>query len=164
MVERREDSKKKTHERKILQTVFIQSLLRYSWLFQKRADLFSSNASNMSSVVTPKKRGAPSTFTTPSSLAKVAKVQPLKRCDQTTSKVYLLFFPLVSGDSWTISACFHREKICSCLNSMFWLAEASQTLDSWRLAEKIAVGSFDRKWAGSHRSVPCFPQPCTSLD
>ncbi|VDK41817.1 unnamed protein product [Gongylonema pulchrum] len=56
-------------------------------LERKRKKQADASAENLSTVVTPMKRGAPSTFATPCSSAKVAKVRPLKRCSQSASKV-----------------------------------------------------------------------------
>ncbi|VDO30152.1 unnamed protein product [Brugia timori] len=53
---------------------------------KKQVEVFTGSVSNISNTVTPKKRGAPPTFVTPCSSAKVAKVKPLTRFDQTTSK------------------------------------------------------------------------------
>lgn len=53
---------------------------------KKQVEVFTGSVSNISNIVTPKKRGAPPTFVTPCSSAKVAKVKPLTRFDQTTSK------------------------------------------------------------------------------
>ncbi|VDM94692.1 unnamed protein product [Onchocerca ochengi] len=53
---------------------------------KKQMEVFTSNVSNISNIITPKKRGVPSTFVTPCSSAKIAKVKPLTRSDHTTSK------------------------------------------------------------------------------
>uniref|UniRef100_A0A0R3S3B8 Protein regulator of cytokinesis 1 n=1 Tax=Elaeophora elaphi TaxID=1147741 RepID=A0A0R3S3B8_9BILA len=56
---------------------------------KKQMEISTSSTSNVSNMVTPKKRGAPSAFATPCSSAKIAKVKPLTRLDQTTSKACL---------------------------------------------------------------------------
>ncbi|MCP9264100.1 hypothetical protein DINM_022098 [Dirofilaria immitis] len=54
---------------------------------KKQVEVLTSNVSNISNMVTPKKRGVPSAFATPSSSAKIAKVKPLTRFDQAASKI-----------------------------------------------------------------------------
>ncbi|VDO29410.1 unnamed protein product [Onchocerca flexuosa] len=53
---------------------------------KKQVEVFTGSVSNISNMITPKKRGVPSTFVTPCSSAKIAKVKPLTRSDQATSK------------------------------------------------------------------------------
>lgn len=61
-------------------------------MLQKQVEIATGSVSNTSNMITPKKRGAPSTFATPCSSAKVPKIKPLTRLDQAASKVHMVFY------------------------------------------------------------------------
>ncbi|CAG9540962.1 unnamed protein product [Cercopithifilaria johnstoni] len=70
---------------------------------KKQMEVSTGSVSSTSNMITPKKRGAPSTFATPCSSAKVAKVKPLTQFDQASKTPGTLLSHMKSVSSSTVS-------------------------------------------------------------
>ncbi|VDM95867.1 unnamed protein product [Thelazia callipaeda] len=71
---------------------------------KKRAETPTESVSNISALVNSKKRCAPVTFATPHSSGKVAKVKPLSRCDNASSKTQNLLLSHVKSVSASVAS------------------------------------------------------------